>query len=168
MQPEITVSGKDFIRALDSEEKLPDIKKIAADSGVFSDCEVKDLVANIRRYIRFPDGDELRTYAYLSGGDIAGFLSFGLGLGKKTYEIYWVCVSPKFQGRGVASELLRFAEGYIREKGGRRIFIETSSRQEYSPARQFYKKRGYESSAVVKDYFDEGDDKVVYSKKMQI
>jgi ribosomal protein S18 acetylase RimI-like enzyme len=45
--------------------------------------------------------------------------------------------------------------------------VETSSRPEYEPARQFYESHGYRREAVVADFYAEGDSLVLYSKRLE-
>ncbi|VVB54040.1 Acetyltransferase (GNAT) family protein [uncultured archaeon] len=143
------------------------IKSIASDVRVFIKDEVDEIANSIQHYEKFPEGDELLTYVYNVDGDVAGFVSFGLGLGNKTYEIYWLGVSPTRQRAGIGSKILRFVEELVKSKGGRIIFIETSSKKDYEPARHLYERMGYVREGSVKDYFDDGDDKVVYSKRIK-
>ena len=49
---------------------------------------------------------------------------------------------------------------------GRVLFIETSSLPHYDLTRKFYVKQGYDTAAVLKDYYSDGDDMVVFSKPM--
>jgi ribosomal protein S18 acetylase RimI-like enzyme len=46
------------------------------------------------------------------------------------------------------------------------LFIETSSLPNYELTRKFYLKHGYEITGVLRDYYSEGDDMVVFRKKM--
>lgn len=147
-------------------DDMQQIRESVTGSAVFTESEVHDVLNMVEHYVRFPEKDELETYAYTIGEKIAGFVSFGLGLGNRTYELYWICVSPEYQGHGIGAKLLKFAENHIIGCGGRILFIETSTSDKYEKARAFYGRRGYEVSAIVRDYFDEGDDKLIYSKKL--
>jgi hypothetical protein len=49
---------------------------------------------------------------------------------------------------------------------GRRIYIETSSQAKYAPTREFYRRCGYEPEAVLKDFYADGDDKLIYVKAL--
>ncbi len=146
--------------------ELPQIQRLVAEAGVFTSSELNDVTEMIEHYAKFCSNDELLTYVYEIGGKVVGFISFGLGMGNKTYEVYWICVSPEYQGQGIGSKLLKFAENYVSRAGCRMLFIETSSKKEYWRARDFYERMGYCSQAIVKDYFDDGDNKVIYSKRM--
>jgi ribosomal protein S18 acetylase RimI-like enzyme len=52
-----------------------------------------------------------------------------------------------------------------KEKGGKILYIETSSREQYNPTREFYLKNGYKIETILQDFYDDGDGKVIYSKK---
>ncbi|MBD3388301.1 MAG: GNAT family N-acetyltransferase [Candidatus Altiarchaeales archaeon] len=146
-------------------EDLEQIREVMVESGVFSEFEVLNLMDMIGEYVGDVSGD-LMTYCYVIEGHVGGFISFGTGLGVGTYEVYWICVSPKHSGNGIGTALVRFAEEYIRGRRGRAIFIETSSSRGYEGARRLYEKMGYDLAARVEDYYNEGDHKLVYLKKL--
>ena len=73
-------------------------------------------------------------------------------------------MSKQTQARGVGGYLLRHAEEDIRKRNGRVLFIETSSLPHYELTRKFYLKHGYEVTAVLRDYYHDGDDMVVFRK----
>jgi ribosomal protein S18 acetylase RimI-like enzyme len=62
--------------------------------------------------------------------------------------------------------MLAQAEREIRQSGGRLLLIETSSLPHYQPTRDFYRKHGFEQEAVVRDYYANGDDLVVFRKRL--
>jgi ribosomal protein S18 acetylase RimI-like enzyme len=53
-------------------------------------------------------------------------------------------------------------EDRIKEMGGKRIYVETSSREQYRPTRSFYSRCGYQKEATLKNFYSPGDDKVIY------
>lgn len=53
-----------------------------------------------------------------------------------------------------------------RPEGGRVMFIETSGLPIYAPPRRFYRKNGYDEEAVLRDYYRDGDDLVVFRKRL--
>jgi len=147
-------------------DDLDQIRGILSASSVFTADEEHEILNCVEHYLREPEGDEFLTYVHAVDGIVAGFISLGLGLGNKTYEVYWICVSPVHQGNGVGTKLLTFAESYAMRAEARILFVETSSKKEYGRARTLYEHGGYALSAVVRDYFDDGDDKVIYAKKL--
>jgi ribosomal protein S18 acetylase RimI-like enzyme len=80
--------------------------------------------------------------------------------------LYWIAVSPHLQARGIGTVLLRHAEEDIRRRQGRLFLIETSSLPHYDLTRRFYLKHGYEQGAVLRDFYADGDDMVVFRKRL--
>lgn len=64
----------------------------------------------------------------------------------------------------LGSKLLAETENRIASLGGKRIYVETSSREQYVSTRTFYLKNNYIEDAVIKDFYDENDSKVIYVK----
>ena len=80
--------------------------------------------------------------------------------------MYWIAVAKDQHGRGVGGELLRAVEDHIRSLHGRMLFIETSSLPHYEPTRRFYLGKGYELTGVLKEFYADGDDMVVFRKRL--
>ncbi|MBN2450371.1 MAG: GNAT family N-acetyltransferase [Lentisphaeria bacterium] len=100
-----------------------------------------------------------------SGGRLAGYSAFGpIACTAGSWDLYWIAVHPDFQGQGVGRKLLERSEQRIREQGGRRVYIETSSRPQYTPTRAFYEKTAYTLETVLEDFYGPGDGKVIYCK----
>jgi len=156
---------KGRIKKIESKH-LEKVKKLLRESREFNRQEKIDYYTSIRHYLENPEGIEYQTYLFLDKDDIAGLMSIGKGMGNKTYDLYYIVVSPKYKGRHVGSQLIDFAEKIFRKNAARIVIIETSSKNEYLPARRLYEKKGYHLSGIVQDYFDEGDDKIIYSKKL--
>ena len=48
--------------------------------------------------------------------------------------------------------------------GDTRVYIETSSRDQYDPTRRFYVNSLYSQAALLEDFYAPGDAKVIYFK----
>jgi ribosomal protein S18 acetylase RimI-like enzyme len=98
-------------------------------------------------------------------GSVAGYACYGpIACTIGSYDLYWIAVDPKWQGRGMGRLLLCEVEQQIRQCAGRHIYIETSGRPQYQPTRAFYERSGYEVVAVLQEFYDHDDDKVVWRK----
>jgi ribosomal protein S18 acetylase RimI-like enzyme len=84
----------------------------------------------------------------------------------RTWYLYWIAVKHDTHARGIGGKLLKHAEDDIRSRNGRVLFIETSSLPHYELTRKFYLKHGYEIAATLRDYYSDGDDMVVFRKKL--
>ncbi|HPR62793.1 MAG TPA: GNAT family N-acetyltransferase [Thermoanaerobaculia bacterium] len=83
-----------------------------------------------------------------------------------TWDIYWIAVDPSLQGRGVGKLLVRHAEEDIKRRNGRLAVIETSGLPLYAATQGFYLRLGYTEAARLKDFYNTGDDKIIYLKAL--
>ncbi|MFV0442346.1 MAG: GNAT family N-acetyltransferase [Planctomycetaceae bacterium] len=96
-----------------------------------------------------------------------GYACYGpIGCTLGSFDLYWIIVDPAAQGQGLGRQLMQEAERLVRSAKGRRIYVETSSQPQYEPTRQFYLRCGYAIDAVLKDFYADGDDKVVLVKSL--
>ena len=77
-------------------------------------------------------------------------------------QLHGLAVDPAFKRRGIASELVRRAEKFVRAEGGRGLYVDTPVTNEI--ARSFYEALGYQQAYVMPEYYDEGLDGVTYLK----
>ena len=83
-----------------------------------------------------------------------------------TYNLYLIAVHKDFQGKGVGAEMMNFIEDLLRGGGERVLIVETSGLPEFALTRKFYDNCGYHREAVIRDFYQEGEDKVVFWKKL--
>ncbi|OIO00108.1 MAG: hypothetical protein AUJ49_10175 [Desulfovibrionaceae bacterium CG1_02_65_16] len=98
---------------------------------------------------------------------LAGYACFGPTPGTAdSWDLYWIAVDPARQGRGLGGALLKRAEAAMARRGARGIYVETSSREQYLPTRGFYEKHGYAACARLAGFYQAGDDKIIYTKRL--
>jgi predicted N-acetyltransferase YhbS len=96
-----------------------------------------------------------------------GYICFGqTPLTMGTWDIYWVAVDPDQKGKGIGRALTEFAEGKMREAGGRLSIVETAGKPSYENTRQFYCARGYKVVSQIPDFYSVGDDKITFIKRL--
>ncbi len=99
------------------------------------------------------------------GGKVKGYVCFGpIPCTLGSFDLYWIAVDPDCQGEGLGRKLAQKAADAARERGGRKIFVETSGKLQYQSTRDFYLKIGYREAARIVDFYDVGDDKLIYEK----
>ena len=87
----------------------------------------------------------------------------------RLWNLYFLAVSPAAHGRGTASRLIGYVEQLLRAAGSeaaRVLIVETSSTEQYAAARAFYRARGFDEEARIREYYGPGDHKVVYWKAL--
>jgi ribosomal protein S18 acetylase RimI-like enzyme len=98
-------------------------------------------------------------------GRLRGYACYGPIPGTRaSYDLYWIAVEPSSQGHRVGAHLLRETERRIRRQGGRRVYVDTSTRPQYTPTRAFYERCGYRVAALLEDFYAPGDGKAIYLK----
>lgn len=113
-----------------------------------------------------PDG-HYQSFVAVDADGVAGWISLGptpCSLG--AWDIYWLGVAPGRQGRGVGKALVRHGEEFIRARGGYLSVIETSGSPGYVSTRGFYLGLGYEEAARLRDFYALGDDRIIYTRRL--
>lgn len=138
---------------------------IVRSSGFFSAQEIEVAVELLKE--RETKGSS-SGYFFLfaeKGGDMAGYTCFGpVPCTMESYDLYWIAVSEPLRRLGLGRELLRKTEDKIREMGGRRIYVETSSRAQYEPTHAFYRRSGYREAALLEHFYSPDDHKIIFLK----
>jgi len=143
------------------------LQEIAAGTAVFYPHEIETLGEVLADYHR--EGD---VYGHLArtlwiGSDPVGFLyAAPVEMTDRTWELWWIAVAKERQGDGLGARLLLAAEEEVRKEAGRLLLIETSSLPAYAGTRGFYERYGYRWVGQLPDYYRDGDDKVIFSKKI--
>lgn len=132
------------------------------DTGFFRPSEVIVAQEVLDDYLSGREPDYFSLTALL--GDLpVGWVSYGPIPGTVgSYDIYWLAVDRQVQGKGIGRRLLAATEADIRQRGGSRAVIETAGQALYGSTRSFYLKAGYAEAARLTDFYDVGDDKVIY------
>ena len=145
------------------------IREITESVGVFNPDEIN--IAEELAIESIEKGADKSGYHFLlyeNGGGIIGFTCYGEIPGTKNrYDLYWIVISSELRGKGIGKRLISETEKTIVERGGKKIYVETSSKASYYDTRQFYIRCGYIEEAVFKDFYDDGDDKIVYLKNLK-
>ncbi len=84
-----------------------------------------------------------------------------------TWHLWWIAVRRDLQTLGSGASLLHACENDIRAAGGRLLLIETSGLPSYEATRRFYAKHGYEPPCVIPDFYADGDDLLVFRKRLR-
>ncbi len=84
----------------------------------------------------------------------------------RVWDLTMIAVRPSVQGRGRGAAMMRHVEEDLQDRSQRLLLVETSSSPRYDRTRAFYARLGYEEEARVRDYWEEGDDLVLFRKSL--
>lgn len=84
----------------------------------------------------------------------------------RAWELLMIGVRRDHHREGRGRVMLRHVEDDLRSRGQRLLLVETSSGPAFGPARAFYRSCAYDEEARVRDYFEDGDDMVLFRKAL--
>ncbi|MGY1607575.1 GNAT family N-acetyltransferase [Geodermatophilus sp. SYSU D00700] len=84
----------------------------------------------------------------------------------RVWDLTMIAVHPDVQGRGTGRMLMRYAESDLSARGGRLLAVRTSGTPQYAGTRAFYHRCGYDRIAQVPDWWTDGDDLVLFTKRL--
>jgi len=97
------------------------------------------------------------------GGYVCGVIErFG---GKAFGHIYSIAVDPKFRRRGIGTTLMREILKRFAEMGVEAVYLEC--RRSNIVAQRFYRKFGFKMVSVIANYYNDGEDAIVFKKDLR-
>jgi GNAT superfamily N-acetyltransferase len=143
------------------------IREIVESTKFFYDHEIEIAVELIEE--RLNRGEETGYYfvfAELDGVTVAYSCYGPIEMSKTSFDLYWIATHNDYRGKGIGKKLLDETFRAARNMGCRIIIAETSGLPHYAPTRAFYATTGFDLEARLKDFYDIGDDKVFYTKRI--
>ena len=101
--------------------------------------------------------------------ELLGYAAWGpVPLTRRSFDLYWIVVAGAAQRQGLGRALLKLVERGVAARGGGNLYIETSSKPEYSRTRRFYREAGYERVALLRHFYAPGDHKLMFCKVIPV
>ncbi len=144
------------------------IRDILERSETFTEEEIDLAIEVIEEAEIYPERRDYELFcAEDDDGSLLGYICYGaIPITDRCFDLYWICVDQNTSRKGVGRLLLSAMENALKEKAARHVYVDTSSTEPYLKARSFYEKHGYRVVSVFPDFYRDGDDKVVYLKKL--
>jgi GNAT superfamily N-acetyltransferase len=139
------------------------IREMVVSTEVFSPVEVACAVELAEeRLAKGPASGYHFVFAQREGR-VEGYACYGpIALTVGSYDLYWIAVGKSAQGQGLGRLLMEQVDELIRAEGGRRIYIETSTRPSYNPTRAFYLRCGCRLEVILDNFYAQDDGKAIY------
>lgn len=154
-------------RTLPEKRDIKRVMEIVESTKFFYDHEVEiaaELVAE-----RLAQGESTGYYFVFAevDGVTAAYACFGpITMSKTCFDLYWIATHNDFRGKGIGRQLLEEIYKHARNMGCKIIIAETSGLEHYAPTRAFYISNKFDLEATLKNFYDEGDDKLFYTKRI--
>ena len=131
----------------------------------FNEEEVKVAMELIEITVNNPDQTDYNIFVYEEDGRILGYHCTGKRpLTDAVYDLYWIVADPEHSGKGIGKNLLEHAENFVKERNGRWILAETSSKESYLSTQSFYLRNNYSIISEIKDFYSVGDNLLIFGK----
>lgn len=154
-----------MIRKIKQSDKLV-LEEMLNNISSFTEEEVEVAMELINVALNFKDQNDYNIFVYTNNENILGYHCTGIrALTDAVYDLYWIVVDAKHQGKGIGKKLLEHAEEFVKQNNGRWLLIETSSKDDYTNTRNFYLKNNYKIVSQIDDFYKLNDSLVVYGKR---
>jgi len=143
------------------------VREIVRSTGFFNDAEIEVAVELVdERLANGLESDYFFIFAEVEGRTV-GYVCYGpIPATAASYDLYWIAVHESQCGKGLGRLLLEKTEQAVKELKGSRIYIGTSSREQYVHTRTFYENNAYKLEAVLEEFYAPADSKCIYVKAL--
>lgn len=152
----------DSIRAVRKSD-LSDLETVIETNGLFPPDLLEGMMAD---FFTNPETQDIWLAKLIDAKPVAVAYCAPERLTAGTYNLYLIAVHADRQGKGIGSALMNHVEALLKAAGHRILLVETSGLPEFELTRAFYDKCRYNREAIIRDFYDEGEDKVVFRKKL--
>ena len=142
---------------------LPDLKAVLDATELFPSSMLDAMIAD---FLNNPDSTDIWFTTVLDNQPISIGYCAPERMTEGTFNLYAIAVNPGYQGKGLGKAMMEFIEDLLRKAGHRILLVETSGTADFELTRSFYRKCNYTEEAKIRDFYTEGDDKVVFWKKL--
>lgn len=146
-----------------TQSDIPDLKQVLDSIELFPSEMLDDMISD---YFTNPESEEVWFTALENNKPISIGFCAPEKLTEGTYNLYAIGVRNDIQAKGVGSKMMAFIEDYLKDNGNRLLIVDTSGTDDFKLTRKFYEKLNYHQEAVIRDFWQEGDDKVTFWKKL--
>ncbi len=85
----------------------------------------------------------------------------------RTWNLLLIAVHPDCQGEGIGAALMSHIENHLVTHGQRVLIVETSGTDALARTREFYRLCQYDQESRIRDFYEDGDDKITFWKALQ-
>jgi len=146
-----------------AQSDVAQLKEVLNSIELFPSEMLDDLIFD---YFNNPASQEIWFIATESDKSVAFGFCVPEELTVGTFNLKAIGVQSDLQGSGIGASMMAYLENRLKAGGHRILIVDTSSTPAFDKTRRFYEKLHYHKEAVIRDFWNEGDDKVMYWKKL--
>jgi ribosomal protein S18 acetylase RimI-like enzyme len=125
-----------------------------------------EMLPNLMQGFLSGDADETWFTSEMDGTPTGFCFAKAEELTDRTWNLKAIAVQPSLQRTGQGRALVAGLEAALKANAQRILIVDTSSTDDFLPTRAFYQALSYTEQARIKDFWADGDDKVVFWKAL--
>ena len=141
------------------------LKAVIDATGLFPSEMLDDMAAP---YFNGEAPDDFWLTAYTSKQPVAVAYCAPERMTQGTWNLLLIAVHPNQQRQGVGAALMHHVEAVLEARGERILLVETSGLPAFAGTRAFYQHIGYVEEARIREYYQAGDDKIIFRKALAL
>jgi ribosomal protein S18 acetylase RimI-like enzyme len=146
------------------------VKMLAVASGLFKEDELDGFDEMLSGFFDGALDDHSWLVQESDDGGVVGAAYYAPEpFSDRIWNLYFLAVLPEHQGRGTGGVLIDHVEQALRDAGADRarvLIVETSGLDRFEPARDFYRRHGFDEEARIRQFYGPDDDKIVFWKSL--
>ena len=151
----------DKIRPITSED-IPDLKTVIEANDLFPSDMLDGMIAD---YFNNESNNEF-WFTYEDEKPMAITYCAPEKMTEGTWNLYLIAVHPDWQGQGIGTSMMDYIEQTLSQQGERILLVETSGLASFQNTQKFYFKCGYEQEARIREFYQAGEDKIIFRKSL--
>jgi ribosomal protein S18 acetylase RimI-like enzyme len=141
---------------------LPDLKAVIEANDLFPSDMLDDMISG---YFNQKSESEY-WFTYEDSKPVAIAYCAPEKMTEGTWNLYLIAVHPDYQRQGLGTSMLHYIEQILTAREERVMLVETSSLETFEGTRKFYRKCGYDEEARIREFYQAGEDKIVFRKSL--
>lgn len=152
-----------------TQEDTEAIMHLSKAIGLFQPDELEELSRMLSAYFENSLNGQHKWLTDDEDGELIGVAYYAEEVfANGVFNLLLIGVHPDRQREGRGTQLLSYAEQELKAKGKRILLVETSSLESFEATRAFYRKNEYDEEARIREYYNPGEDKIVFRKTLNV
>ena len=147
------------------QDVAPAVEMIA----LYNSEHARNALRDLNAYFSLPPGGRSKYLVAEMSGEIIGCAGYIPDYDEDALDVYWMTylyVHPKYYRRGIGTRLSMEIEARLRKLKARKIYVDVGNAEDQPEAVAFHTKRGYVKEGELVDYFRDGENKLIFGKKL--